>query len=64
MPMQLRMLKLSLGKGHQVTKQLALCVAILRYRAHIKLMVCALRALVRKVETLCKILATLSSCMY
>ena len=37
----------------------ALCVAILRYRAH---RVCALRALVRKVEKLCKTLATLSVC--
>ena len=37
----------------------ALCVAILRYRAH---MICALQALVRKVEKLCKILATLSVC--
>ena len=59
MPMQLCMLKLSLGKGHQVTKQLY----VLQYYAIERTcMVCALRALVRKVEKLCKILATLSVC--
>ena len=39
----------------------ALCVAILRYRAH---RVCALRALVRKVEKLCKIATCNVICQY